>query len=86
MPAPADGSTMAAMDPRRDGLYRLIRLVFLADMVGGLLLAALAGWVWNAPPVALAGGLLAATGLLLFLFFGRLARRAAARGASRDGR
>ena len=80
MPAPAGSPTMAAMDPRRDSIYRLIRLVFLADMVGGLLLAALAGWVWDSPPVALASALLAATGLLLFLFFGVLARRAAARG------
>ena len=66
---------MRRMDPRRDSLYRLIRWLFLADIVGGLLLAGLAAWVWPAPAAALAGAGLAGVGLLMFLFFGALARR-----------
>jgi hypothetical protein len=67
------------MDPRRDNLYRAIRWLFLADIVAGLLLVGLATWVWPVPAAALAGAGLAGIGVLLFLFFGVLARRAAAR-------
>jgi len=69
----------ARMDPRRDSVYRLIRWLFLFDIVGGLLLAGLASWVWPSPAAALAGTGLAGIGVLLFLFFGRLGRRAAGR-------
>ena len=69
---------MRRMDPRRDSIYRLIRWLFLADFVGGLLLAGLATWMWPAPAAAIAGIGLAGIGVLLFLFFGLLARRAAA--------
>jgi hypothetical protein len=68
-----------AMDPRRDRLYRAIRWLFLADLVGGLLLVGLAVWVWPSPALIVAGAGLAGVGLVLFLFFGALARRAARR-------
>ncbi len=74
------------MDPRRDSIYRLIRWLFLADTVGGLLLVGVATWMWPSPPAALAGAGLAAVGLLLFLFFGALARGAAGRRTPPDGR
>jgi hypothetical protein len=77
---------MATMDPRRDSIYRLIRWLFLADIVGGLLLAGLGTWMWPSPPAALAGAGLAAIGLLLFFFFGALARRAAGRQVPPDRR
>ena len=66
-----------AMDPRRDRLYRLIRWVFLGDIAVGLLVAGLGRWVWGVPAAALAGLGLAGVGLVMFLFFGVLARRAA---------
>ena len=71
---------MPVPDPRRNSVYRMIRLVMLIDLVAGLALVAAGGLILREPPVMTAGAGLAAVGLVLFLVFGRLARRAAERG------
>jgi hypothetical protein len=65
-------------DPRRDIGYRLIQMLMLADLAVGLALLA-AGALWlDQPALVTVGAGLAAIGLALFLFFRRLAARAAA--------
>ena len=67
---------MGNREPRREPIYRLIRLLMLADLAAGLALAAVGAWLGQGPLLAF-GAVLAAIGLGLFLLFGRLAARAA---------
>lgn len=64
-------------DPRRDGIYRAIHTLFIADIVLGLALGIAGKWPLGVPAIAWTGVGLAATGLALLLFFRYLARRAA---------
>ena len=73
---------MTDREPRADPIYRLIRLLMLVDLAAGIGLA-LAGVALGQPALAMTGIGLAAVGLCLWLFFGRLARRAAR--SHRDG-
>ncbi|MFZ5791477.1 MAG: hypothetical protein ACOY3L_12335 [Pseudomonadota bacterium] len=65
--------------PERDGIYRAIHTLFVADIALGLALGAVGKWLLGLPVVAWTGLGLAATGLVLLLFFRYLARRAAGR-------
>jgi Flp pilus assembly protein TadB len=65
--------------PERDGIYRTIHTLFIADIALGLALGVVGKWPLGLPAVAWTGLGLAATGLALLLFFRYLARRAARR-------
>lgn len=69
-------------NPRRDGVYRAIRLLMAIDVALGLALAALGAFLLEVRAIAIAGLGLAAVGAALFLFFAALGRRAAGRGAA----
>jgi hypothetical protein len=69
------------VDPDREPIYRLVRRLMLFDLLLGVVLFAIVGPIWHIPGLQVAGALLAAIGLALYVFFGRLAARA--RAASR---
>ena len=52
----------------------------LFDLLLGVVLFAIVGPIWHIPSLQIAGAILAAIGLALYVFFGRLAAR---RGAGR---
>ncbi|WP_151179842.1 hypothetical protein [Hypericibacter terrae] len=62
-------------DPRSSGIYRIIRVVFGADLVIGVALAAAGYWLWDRVEIWTAGLGLAAVGLLMLLLFPILMRR-----------
>ena len=66
-------------DPGREPIYRVIRRLMLFDLLLGVILFAIAGPVWHIPSLQIAGAILAAIGLALYVFFGRLAARARSR-------
>ena len=70
-PNPAPGG-----DPGREPIYRLIRRLMLFDLLLGVVLFAVVGPLWHIPGLQIAGAILAAIGLALYIFFGRLAARA----------
>jgi hypothetical protein len=79
---PSPGSAPDAdrnLDPGREPIYRLIRRLMLFDLLLGVVLFAIVGPVWHIPSLQIAGAILAAIGLALYVFFGRLAARARAR-------
>ena len=63
-------------DPGREPIYRLIRRLMLFDLLLGVVLFAIVGPLWHIPGLQIAGAILAAIGLALYVFFGRLAARA----------
>lgn len=65
--------------PTREPVYRIIRLLMLFDLLLGLVLLVVAGPLWGLPSLQVAGLFLALIGGGLYLFFGRLAARAARR-------
>ena len=69
-PRPADRPA----DPGREPIYRLIRRLMLFDLLLGVVLFAIVGPIWHIPGLQIAGRrYLAAIGLALYVFFGRLA-------------
>jgi Flp pilus assembly protein TadB len=68
------------VDPEREPIYRLVRRLMLFDLLLGVVLFAIVGPIWHIPGLQIAGALLAAIGLALYVFFGRLAARQRARG------
>ncbi len=66
-------------DPRSSGIYRIIRVVFGADLAIGLALAVAGYWLWNRVEIWTAGLGLAAVGLLMLLLFPILMRRSGPR-------
>ena len=70
-----DGPT----DPRREGIYRVIRLIALADVVIGLALVFFEEPVLGTANYRYAGLGLAVIGIVVFAFFTRLAALAARR-------
>ena len=52
----------------------------LFDLLLGVVLFAIVGPIWHIPGLQIAGALLAAIGLALYVFFGRLAARQRMRG------
>jgi hypothetical protein len=70
-PNPAQGA-----EPGREPIYRMIRRLMLFDLLLGVILFAIVGPVWHIPGLQIAGAILAAIGLALYVFFGRLAARA----------
>ncbi len=64
-------------DPRRSGIYRVIRLVALADMALGLAFLLLAPLILGTDAYRYLGLGLAIVGAIVFLFFTRLAAQAA---------
>jgi hypothetical protein len=48
----------------------------LFDLLLGVVLFAIVGPIWHIPGLQIAGAILAAIGLALYVFFGRLAARA----------
>jgi hypothetical protein len=66
-------------DPGREPIYRVIRRLMLLDLLLGVVLFAIVGPVWHIPSLQIAGAILAAIGLALYVFFGRLAARARSR-------
>jgi hypothetical protein len=75
-PAPA---SVPDADPGREPIYRLIRRLMLFDLLLGVVLFAIVGPIWHIPTLQIAGAILAAIGLALYVFFGRLAARARSR-------
>ncbi|MGH6883390.1 hypothetical protein [Hypericibacter sp.] len=65
--------------PKNSGIYRIIRIVFGADLVIGLALAAAGFWLWDRIEIWTAGLGLAAVGLLMLLLFPILMRRSGPR-------
>jgi hypothetical protein len=63
-------------DPGGEPIYRLIRRLMLFDLLLGVVLFAIVGPIWHIPSLQIAGAILAAIGLALYVFFGRLAARA----------
>ena len=57
----------------------MIRRLMLLDLLLGVVLFAIVGPVWHIPSLQIAGAILAAIGLALYVFFGRLAARARSR-------
>ena len=78
-PNPAPGAD-PAVDPGREPIYRLIRRLMLFDLLLVVILFAIVGPIWHIPSLQIAGAILAAIGLALYVFFGRLAARQRARG------
>ncbi|HWA43324.1 MAG TPA: hypothetical protein VHA10_08945 [Hypericibacter adhaerens] len=72
-------------DLQNSGIYRVIRILFGADLVIGLALAAIGYWVLEAPPLWIVGLGLAAVGLLMLWLFPLLMRRSAERGRNNPG-
>jgi hypothetical protein len=66
-------------DPGGEPIYRLIRRLMLFDLLLGIVLFAIVGPIWHIPSLQIAGAILAAIGLALYVFFGRLAARARSR-------
>jgi hypothetical protein len=66
-------------DPRRSGIYRVIRLVALADLALGLALLLLGPSMLGTDAYRHLGLGLAIAGAVVFLFFTRLAAQAARR-------
>ena len=66
-------------DPRRSGIYRVIRLVALADLALGLALLLLGPSMLGTDAYRYLGLGLAIAGAVVFLFFTRLAAQAARR-------
>ena len=62
--------------PKREPIYRMIRLLMAADLLLGLVLMLFAAPFFGIPGLRLAGGILAAIGAVLYFFFGRLAKQA----------
>ena len=73
---PPDGP----VDPAREPIYRLVRRLMLFDLLLGVVLFAIVGPIWHIPGLQIAGAILAAIGLALYVFFGRLAARQRMRG------
>ena len=67
------------LDPQRSGIYRVIRLVALADMVIGLALWLLGPSLLGTDAYRYLGLGLAIAGLVVFAFFTRLAAQATRR-------
>ena len=67
------------LDPGREPIYRQIRRLMLFDLLLGVVLFAIVGPVRHIPSLQIAGAMLAAIGLALYVFFGRLAARARTR-------
>jgi hypothetical protein len=65
--------------PRRSGIYRVIRLVALADLALGLALLVLGPLMLGTDAYRYLGLGLAIAGAVVFLFFTRLAAQAARR-------
>jgi hypothetical protein len=65
--------------PRRSGIYRVIRLVALADLALGLALLVLGPLMLGTDAYRYLGLGLAIAGAVVFLFFTRLAAQAALR-------
>ena len=63
------------LDPEREPIYRLVRRLMLFDLLLGVVLFAIVGPIWHIPGLQIAGAILAAIGLALYVFFGRLAAR-----------
>jgi hypothetical protein len=76
---PSPGSAPES-DPGREPIYRLIRRLMLFDLLLGVVLFAIVGPIWHIPGLQIAGAILAAIGLALYVFFGRLAARQRAHG------
>ena len=76
---PPSSSSAPDADPGREPIYRLIRRLMLFDLLLGVILFAIVGPVWHIPGLQIAGAILAAIGLALYVFFGRLAARARSR-------
>jgi hypothetical protein len=66
--------------PNREPIYRIIRLLMAADLLLGLFLLLFAAPLFGAPGLRTAGGILAAIGAVLYIFFGWLSRQARRRG------
>jgi hypothetical protein len=81
MPPPPGSAPHAdrTIDPDREPIYRLIRRLMLFDLLLGVVLFAAVGPIWHIPGLQIAGAILAAIGLALYVFFGRLAARARTR-------
>jgi hypothetical protein len=75
-PSPNPGSNA---DLGREPIYRVIRRLMLFDLLLGVVLFAIVGPIWHIPSLQIAGAILAAIGLALYVFFGRLAARARSR-------
>ena len=73
---PASPNSAPDGDPGREPIYRLIRRLMLFDLLLGVVLFAIVGPLWHIPGLQIAGAILAAIGLALYVFFGRLAVRA----------
>ncbi len=66
--------------PPQDGIYRVLQVVFAADIVLGVFLMAAGGRLApHMPGLPLVGAVLALVGAVLLLFFRRLAGRAGKR-------
>jgi hypothetical protein len=76
---PPSPTSASDADPGREPIYRLIRRLLLFDLLLGVVLFAIVGPVWHIPSLQIAGAILAAIGLALYVFFGRLAARARGR-------
>lgn len=76
---PGVSMSSSGSDPRNSGIYRIIRVVFGADLVIGLALAAAGYWLWDRVEIWTAGLGLAAVGLLMLLLFPILMRGSATR-------
>jgi hypothetical protein len=63
------------LPPRREFIYRTIQLLMLGDILLGAVLAVLGLVVFESPPLAIAGAVLAAMGLGLTVVFRVLAQR-----------
>jgi hypothetical protein len=63
--------------PAREPIYRTIRVLMLLDLLLGVFLLVVAGPLLGLPSLQVAGFFLAIIGGGLYLFFGRLAARAA---------
>lgn len=69
-------------DPRKDGIYKAIQILFVIDILLGLGLAAVGYWGLEQRNIAAAGIILAGIGVVLWIFFRILGGTAARR--SRD--
>jgi hypothetical protein len=77
-------SNRPSADLRKSNIYRTIRILFGADLVIGLALAAAGYWIWNRVEIWIVGLGLAAVGLLMLWIFSMLSRRTEERESRAD--